>query len=175
MAENRRIPAFASPLSVNAARDISGVLTRLLADMFALYVKTRNFDKHAVGPQFRDCRLMLGEQAGQIMAMTDAIAERVRKIGGTTIRSIGHIARLQRVADNDSGHMAPLAMLVELRENNIQLAARLRDAHGLCDEHGDIATAGLLKTWIDEAEGRVWFLFETSRRSDPRRPAHYRA
>jgi starvation-inducible DNA-binding protein len=169
MAENRRIPALASPLSANATRDISGLLTRLLADMLALYVKTMNFDKHVSGPYFRDCRLMLGEQAGQIMATTDAIAERVRKIGGTTIRSIGHVARLQRVADNDSSHMKPLAMLVELRENNIQLAARLRDAHGMCDEHGDIATAGLLRTSVDEAEGRIWFLLEASRRTDPYR------
>ena len=115
------------------------------------------------GPHFRDYHLLLDEQADQLYAMTDPIAERVRKLGGTTLRSIGHISRLQRVSDNDADYVTPLDMLAELRDDNKQLAARMSAAHGLCDEYGDIATASLLEVWIDETERRTWFLFEASR------------
>jgi starvation-inducible DNA-binding protein len=150
-------------LGANAVHDISGALTALLADMFALYVKTKNFHWHVSGPHFRDYHLLLDEQAGQIFATTDPIAERVRKLGGTTLRSIGHVARLQRVSDNDADYVEPLAMLAELRDDNLQLAARLRETHEVCDKHGDVATASLIENWIDEAEQRVWFLFEVGR------------
>ena len=145
-----------------AVRDISAALTALLADLFALYVKTKSFHWHVSGPHFRDYHLLLDEQAGQILATTDPVAERVRKLGGTTLRSVGHIARLQRLADNDADYLTPLEMLTELRDDNAQLVERIRDAHGLCDEHGDIAGASLLETWADEAEGRVWFLAAAS-------------
>ena len=159
MAPLRTTTGFGS----DTVRDLSAGLTALLADMFALYVKTKNFHWHASGPQFRDYHLMLDDQAAQIFATTDAFAERVRKLGGTTIRSIGHIARLQRVLDNDAGYVTPLDMLAELRDDNVQLAARMREAHSLCDEYGDVASASLLENWIDEAEGRSWFLFEAGR------------
>src|SRR5215813_9834104 len=146
-----------------SVRDISGALTALLADVFALYIKTKNFHWHMSGPHFRDYHLLLDEQSDQIFAMTDDVAERVRKIGGTTLRSIGHIARLQRVLDNDAGFVTPLDMLAELRDDNKQLAASLRETHNLCDEHGDVASASLLENWIDEAERRTWFLFEATR------------
>ena len=150
-------------LKSNAVQDISGALNILLADMFALYLKTKNFHWHVSGPHFRDYHLLLDEQAEQIFATTDAIAERVRKIGGTTLRSIGHISRLQRVLDNDADFVTPLDMLAELRDDNKQLAASLRETHGLCDEEGDVASASLLEIWIDEAERRTWFLFEATR------------
>ena len=153
-------------LGSNAVRDISGALNVLLADMFALYVKTKNFHWHVSGPHFRDYHLLLDEQAEQIFATTDAIAERVRKIGGTTLRSIGHIGRLQRILDNDADFVTPSDMLAELRDDNKQLTANLRETHGMCDEHGDVATASLLENWIDEAERRTWFLFESTRRSN---------
>jgi len=156
-----RTPTY---LGTNAVSDIAGALTTLLADTFALYIKTKNFHWHVSGPHFRDYHLLMDEQASQIFATTDPIAERVRKLGGTTLRSISHLARLQRIADNDAEYVAPRDMLAELREDNTQLAARMREAHRLCDEHGDVATASLLETWIDEAEGRVWFLFEASQR-----------
>ena len=161
-----RAAPLATPtdLSSNAVRDISGALNILLADMFALYLKTKNFHWHVSGPHFRDYHLLLDEQADQIFSTTDAIAERVRKIGAMTLRSVGHIARLQRVLDNDAEYVAPDDMLAELRDENKQLAARLREAHGLCDEHDDVATASLLEVWIDEAERRTWFLFEAGRR-----------
>jgi starvation-inducible DNA-binding protein len=161
-----RRPALSTPtdLGANATRDISAALNLLLADMFALYLKTKNFHWHMSGPHFRDYHLLLDEQADQIFATTDAIAERVRKIGGTTLRSIGHIARLQRVLDNDAQYATPLDMLAELRDDNEQLVARLRQAHGLCDEYGDVASASLIEIWIDEAERRVWFLFKAIRR-----------
>lgn len=164
-AKARRKAPLATPtdLGADATRDLSGALTTLLADMFALYLKTKNFHWHVSGPHFRDYHLLLDEQAAQVYATTDAIAERVRKIGGTTLRSIGHIARLQRVQDNDADYVDPLDMLAELREDNIELAKRLRETHDLCDEHNDVATASLLENWIDEAERRIWFLFETSR------------
>ena len=163
-----RIAPLETPtdLKPNAVRDIAGALNILLADMLALYVKTKNFHWHVSGPHFRDYHLLLDEQADQIFATTDAIAERVRKIGGTTLRSIGHVGRLQRVPDNDADFVTPLDMLAELRDDNKQLAANLREAHGLCDEHGDVASASLLEIWIDEAERRTWFLFEASRNSE---------
>ena len=151
-------------LSPNAVRDISGALNILLADTFALYLKTKNFHWHVSGPHFRDYHLLLDEQADQIFSATDAIAERVRKIGAMTLRSVGHVARLQRVLDNDAEYVAPDDMLAELRDDNKQLAARMRETHGLCDEHDDVATASLLEVWIDEAERRTWFLFEAGRR-----------
>jgi starvation-inducible DNA-binding protein len=156
-----RTPTY---LGANAVNDISASLNALLADTFALYIKTKNFHWHVAGPHFRDYHLLLDEQGDQIFATTDPIAERVRKLGGTTLRSIGHIGRLKHVADNDAEYVAPHAMLTELRDDNLQLAARMRDAHRICDEHGDVATASLLEVWIDEAERRVWFLHETLQR-----------
>ena len=152
-----RTPTY---LGANAVAEIAGALTGLLADTFALYLKTKNFHWHVSGPHFRDYHLLLDEQAGEIFATTDPIAERVRKLGGTTLRSVGHLARLQRLADNDADYVAPTDMVTELRHDNTQLAARMHDAHQLCDEHGDVATASLLETWIDGVERRVWFLFE---------------
>src|SRR6516162_4002122 len=150
-------------LKPEAVRDVSGGLNILLADMFALYVKTKNFHWHVSGPHFRDYHLLLDEQSEQIFATTDDIAERARKIGGTTLRSIGQISRLQRVLDNDAEFVTPLDMLAELRDDNRQLAQHLREVHSLCDEHEDVASASLIETWIDEAERRTWFLFETTR------------
>jgi starvation-inducible DNA-binding protein len=160
-----RTAPLATPtdLTPNAVRDLAGALNILLADVFGLYLKTKNFHWHVSGPHFRDYHLLLDEQGEQIFATTDAIAERVRKIGGTTLRSIGHIGRLQRVADNDADFVTPMDMLAELRDDNKQLVARMRETHDLCDEHGDVATASLLEVWIDEAERRTWFLFEASR------------
>jgi len=156
-----------SDLKSNAVRDISGALNILLADMFALYLKTKNFHWHMSGPHFRDYHLLLDEQGDQIFATTDAIAERVRKIGGTTLHSIGHISRLQRIADNNAEFVTPMDMLAELRDDNKQLVANLRETHGVCEEHEDVATASLLEIWIDEAERRTWFLFEATRRVEP--------
>ena len=166
--QERRIASLVTPsdLGANATKDLSRSLTTLLADMLALYVKTKNFHWHMSGSHFRDYHLLLDEQGDQIFATTDAIAERVRKIGGTTLRSIGHIARLQRVADNDADFVTPRDMLAELREDNGRFVARMREMHALCDEHGDVATASLLENWIDEAERRVWFLFEAGRHSE---------
>jgi starvation-inducible DNA-binding protein len=161
----RRAAQLKTPtgLSGEATKDISGALNALLADLFALYFKTKNFHWHVSGPHFRDYHLLLDEQADQIFAITDPVAERVRKLGGTTLRSIGEIARLQRLADNDADYVSPLDMLAELRDDNMRLASEMRAAHGVCDEHGDVATASLLEVWIDEAERRTWFLFEASR------------
>ena len=150
-------------LRSEGTRDISAALNALLADFFALYLKTKNFHWHVSGPHFRDYHLLLDEQGDQLFNTTDVIAERVRKIGGTTLRSIGHVARLQRVTDNDADYVTPLDMLAELREDNSRLAARMRETHGVCDEHGDVATASFIEIWIDEAERRTWFLFEASR------------
>jgi len=160
-----RTAPLATPtdLKPNAVRDLAGALNILLADMFGLYLKTKNFHWHVSGPHFRDYHLLLDEQGEQIFATTDAIAERVRKIGGTTLRSIGHIGRLQRIKDNDAEFVTPMDMLAELREDNKHLMARMREMHDLCDEHGDVATASLLEVWIDEAERRTWFLFEATR------------
>jgi starvation-inducible DNA-binding protein len=165
-AKSRRTAALDTPtgLGSNAVKDIPPALAALLADTFALYIKTKNFHWHMSGPHFRDYHLLLDEQATQIFNMTDPIAERGRKIGGTTIRSVGHIARLNRLADNDAEYVTPQDMLAELREDNMQLAAEMRELHELCDEHGDVATASLLEVWIDETERRTWFLFEASRR-----------
>jgi starvation-inducible DNA-binding protein len=164
-ARARRLAPLETPtdLASNTVHDISGALTIVLADMFALYLKTKNFHWHVSGPHFRDYHLLLDDQATQILATTDAIAERVRKIGGTTLRSVGQIGRLQRVLDNDADYVAPLDMLAELRDDSKQLAAHLRETHALCAEQGDVASASLLEIWIDEAETRTWFLFEATR------------
>jgi starvation-inducible DNA-binding protein len=147
----------------DAVAQLSNALTALLADLFALYVKTKNFHWHVSGPHFRDYHRLLDEQSEQIFATTDDIAERVRKIGGVTLHSIGQIARLQRVADNDEDYVPARRMLAELCGDNAQLALRLRSAHSLCDEYGDVATASLIENWIDEAEHRIWFLYEATR------------
>src|SRR5436309_10692239 len=156
--------ATRTDLSADATRDISAAMNLILADVFALYLKTKNFHWHLSGPHFRDYHLMFDEQGDQIFAMSDPIAERVRKIGGSTIKSIGHIARLQRVLDNDADYVDPEDMLAELCEDNKTLTARLREAHNVCDEHRDLATTSLIENWIDETERRTWFLFEASRR-----------
>jgi starvation-inducible DNA-binding protein len=153
-------------IAPSATQAIAGALNSILADAFALYVKTKNFHWHVSGPHFRDHHLLLDEQSGQILAMADPIAERVRKIGGATLRSISHIHRLQRLLDNDADYVPATDMLHELHEDNQQLAAHMREAHRLCDEHDDVASASLLETWIDEAEGRAWFLFEASQPAD---------
>ena len=158
--------ATPTDLSPEATRDVGGALNRVLADVYALYLKTKNFHWHISGPHFRDYHLLLDEQADQIFAMADPIAERVRKIGGQTLRSIGHISRLQRITDNDADYVDPLDMLAELREDNKTLAANLREAHDVVDEFRDIASASLIENWIDETERRTWFLFEASRRGD---------
>jgi starvation-inducible DNA-binding protein len=164
-AKKRRMAPLATPnpLGADATRDLSAELNALLADTFALYLKTKNFHWHMSGPYFRDYHLLLDDQADQIYATIDPIAERVRKIGGTTLRSTGHITRLQRLADNDADFVTPADMLAELREDNQRLAAFMRETHSACDEYGDGATASLLENWIDEAERRTWFLFESSR------------
>jgi starvation-inducible DNA-binding protein len=164
-AKLRRSAPLRTPndLGANAMKDLSGALNALLADAYALYLKTKNFHWHMSGPHFRDYHLLLDEQSDQIFAITDPIAERVRKLGGTTLRSIGEIARLQRLSDNDADYVTPGDMLAELREDNKQFAQSLRETHALCDEHGDVATASLIEVWIDEAERRTWFLFEAGR------------
>jgi starvation-inducible DNA-binding protein len=164
----RRKAPLATPTDLRAAatKDIAGAMNAILADVFALYLKTKNFHWHMSGPHFRDHHLMLDDQADQLYAMTDPIAERIRKVGGSTLRSIGHIARTQRVSDNDADFVEPSDMLAELREDNKTLAANLREAHDVCDEHRDIATASLTEVWIDETERRTWFLFESTRRVD---------
>ena len=165
VAERRKAPlATPSDLGTNAVRDVSAALNALLADTFALYLKTKNFHWHVSGPHFRDYHLMFDEQGDQLFAMTDEIAERVRKIGGTTIRSIGNIARLQRVDDNDAEFVTPEDMLAELRDNTKDFIARMRETHELTDEARDVATTSLLENWIDQSERRLWFLFEASRR-----------
>ena len=151
-------------LTPSATKDIAAAMNAILADVFALYVKTKNFHWHMSGPHFRDYHLLLDEQGEQLFAMTDPIAERVRKIGGLTLRSIGQISRTQRVLDNDADYVEPLDMLAELADDNRTMAARLREAHNVCDEHRDVATASLIEVWIDETERRAWFLFEATRR-----------
>lgn len=151
-------------LAPAAVRDVSGAMNAILADVFALYLKTKSFHWHLSGPHFRDYHLLFDEQAEQLFAMTDPTAERVRKLGGITVHSIGHIARLQRIADNDADYVEPQDMLAELCEDNKTLAARLREAHDLCNRHRDVATASLIEVWIDETERRAWFLFETAQR-----------
>ena len=162
---SRKAPlATRTDLSPAATKDIAATMNGILADVFALYMKTKNFHWHMSGPHFRDYHLLLDEQADQLYAMTDPIAERVRKVGGPTLKSIGHIARTQRVLDNDAEYVDPQDMLAELREDNKDLAARFREAHNVCDEHRDVATASLIEVWIDETERRTWFLFEASRK-----------
>src|SRR5436190_21610421 len=150
-------------LKPSATSDITAALNAILADVFALYLKTKNFHWHMSGRHFRDYHLLLDEQADQLFAMTDPIAERTRKIGGLTLRSIGHISRTQRVLDNDAEYVEPLDMIAELAEDNKTLAARLREAHNVCDEHRDVATTSLIEVWIDETERRTWFLSEIKR------------
>jgi starvation-inducible DNA-binding protein len=167
-AKERRGAAIATPtdLGAKATKEIGSALNAILADVFAIYLKTKNFHWHMSGPHFRDYHLLLDDQGDQLYAMTDPLAERVRKLGGITLRSIGHIARLQRVSDNDAEFVTPLDMLAELHQDNKQLATNLRAAHDVCDEHRDIATASLIENWIDETERRGWFLFEASRNAD---------
>jgi starvation-inducible DNA-binding protein len=162
----RQSAALATPtdLGGNATKDISGGLNILLADVYALYFKTKNFHWHVSGPHFRDYHLLMDEQADEIYAMGDPIAERVRKLGGNTLRSVGQIKKLQRVLDNDADYVTPDDMLAELRDDNKQLTKNMRTLHELCDEHNDIATASLIENWIDETEKRTWFLFEAGRK-----------
>ncbi|WP_034299417.1 Dps family protein [Herbaspirillum sp. RV1423] len=163
--KKRRMAQLATPsaLGAQATKDISAGLNILLADIFALYLKTKNFHWHMSGPYFRDYHLLLDDQADQILAITDPVAERVRKIGGTTLRSTGQICGLQRLSDNESDYVTPADMLAELHEDNMRLVGYMRATHVVCDEHGDVATASLLENWIDEAEQRAWFLFESGR------------
>src|SRR6266849_839536 len=164
LALRRKAPlATSTGLGTAAAKDIAGAMNAILADVFALYLKTKNFHWHMSGPHFRDYHLLLDEHGDQLFAMTDPIAERIRKIGGGTIKSIGHISRTQRVLDNDAEYVEPLDMIAELADDNKTLAARLREAHNLCDEHRDVATASLIEVWIDETERRTWFLSEIKR------------
>lgn len=162
---NTRIAPLRTPTDLGeaATKDISAAMNLVLADVYTLYLKTKNFHWHMTGPHFRDFHLLLDEQADQIFAMTDAIAERVRKVGGTTIRSIGQIAGMQRIMDNDAEYVTPEDMLAELAEDNRTLTASLREAHDVCEEHNDVATTSLIEVWIDETEKRSWFLFETTR------------
>jgi starvation-inducible DNA-binding protein len=164
LAQRRDAPlATRTDLARAAVKDISGAMNAILADVFALYLKTKNFHWHMSGPHFRDYHLLLDEHADQLFAMTDPVAERVRKLGGITLRSIGQISRTQRVLDNDAEYVEPLDMLAELAEDNKTLTARLRQAHNVCEKHRDVATASLIEVWIDETERRVWFLFEATR------------
>ena len=152
-------------ITSNAARTVAEALNGILADSFALYLKTKNFHWHVSGPHFRDYHLMLDDQATQILGTTDAIAERVRKTGNTTLRSIGDIARHQTIKDNDKEFVAPEAMLAELRDDNLHLVEKLREAKDIVDEAKDNATSGILDDWTDQAEERAWFLFEASRKA----------
>jgi len=167
-------PARPSPQALDTPTDLSGnavvalshAINGLVADAFALYLKTKNFHWHMSGPHFRDYHLLLDEHADQIFATTDPLAERVRKLGGRTLRSIGDISRRQSIEDNDREFVGPRDMLLELVADNRAMAAKMREAHELCDEHGDVATASLLEVYIDETERRTWFLFEASRDAD---------
>jgi starvation-inducible DNA-binding protein len=154
-------------LGANASKDIAGAINALLADTFALYLKTKNFHWHMSGPHFRDYHLMLDEHSDQIFAMTDVLAERVRKLGAPTLRSIGDITRHQRIADNDAAYVTPDDMLAELRDDTQRFITAMREAHDVCEEHNDVATTSLLEVYIDEAERRVWFLYEAGRKGDP--------
>jgi starvation-inducible DNA-binding protein len=166
--EKRQAAPLITPtdLKTAATTDISAAMNGILADVFALYLKTKNFHWHMSGPHFRDYHVMLDEQADQIYAMADPIAERIRKVGGTTLRSIGHIARTQRILDNDALYVEPSDMLAELCEDNKTIVARLREAHNVCEDHKDIATTSMIEVWIDETERRTWFLFEAGRPVD---------
>ncbi|ASJ24622.1 Dps family protein [Laribacter hongkongensis] len=165
---SKRLLEITTPtdLGEEARRDISAALNLILADVFALYLKTKNFHWHVSGPHFRDYHLMLDDFGGELFAMTDPLAERVRKLGGRTLTSIGQIGRLQRVLDNDAEYVEPGDMLAELCEDNRDLVSRLREAHNVCDQYNDTAGASLIENWIDETEKRAWFLFEASRHSD---------
>jgi starvation-inducible DNA-binding protein len=164
----RRVATLTTPTDLDAttAREVGGGMNGILADVFALYLKTKNFHWHMTGPHFRDYHLLLDEQADQLYAMTDAIAERVRKIGAPTLKSIGQIAKTQRILDNEADYVEPSDMLAELREDNASLTANLREAHEICEKHRDIATASLVEVWIDETERRAWFLFASMARPD---------
>jgi starvation-inducible DNA-binding protein len=162
--QKRDIPlTVPTDLTNSAVKDIAGAMNAILADVFALYLKTKNFHWHMSGPHFRDYHLLLDEHGDQLYAMTDPIAERIRKLGGLTIKSIGQISRIQRVLDNDADYVDPADMIAELAEDNQTLAARLREAHNVCDEDRDVATASLIEVWIDETERRTWFLTEIKR------------
>jgi starvation-inducible DNA-binding protein len=162
--ERRKAPlATPSAIAPQSVRDISGALNALLADVFCLYLKTKNFHWHMSGPHFRDYHLLLDDHADQLLAMTDDIAERVRKIGGTTIRSVGHLTRLQRLSDNDADFVTPKDMLSELHQDENALVLSMLAVHGLCDDASDVATASLLENWIDQSQRRSWFLFESTR------------
>jgi starvation-inducible DNA-binding protein len=163
--KNRQSAPLHTPtdLGAQATTDIAAALTALLADMMALYLKTKNFHWHLSGPHFRDYHLMLDEQGDQIFATTDAIAERARKVGGTTLRSIGHIHRIQRLLDNDAEYVTPQDMLAELADDNRRLTGFLRATHAVCENYNDVASTSLIEVWIDEAERRSWFLYETTR------------
>jgi starvation-inducible DNA-binding protein len=164
--DRRKAPlSNSSDIDPASREDISCALNALLADVFCLYIKTKNFHWHMSGPHFRDYHLLLDDHGDQLFGMTDEIAERVRKIGGTTIRSIGHIAKLQRLADNDADYVTPSDMLSELHEDEGALVLSMRAVHSLCDDAGDVATASLLENWIDQAQRRSWFLFESTRRT----------
>ena len=158
--------SVSTDLPSEATRDIGAALNAILADVFGLYFKTKNFHWHLSGPHFRDYHLLFDEQAGQLFEMTDPIAERVRKIGARTLRSVGHVSRQQRIADNDAEYVEPSDMLAELGEDNRALLGRLRQAHSVCEDYNDTATASLIEVWVDETERRSWFLFETGRRGD---------
>ena len=163
--QKRDIPlTVPTDLTRSAVKDIAGAMNAILADVFALYVKTKNFHWHLSGRHFRDYHLLLDEHGDQLYAMTDPIAERIRKLGGLTIKSIGQISRIQRVLDNDAEYVEPLDMLAELADDNKNLTTRLRQVHNVCDKHRDVATASLIEVWIDETERRAWFLFEATRR-----------
>jgi starvation-inducible DNA-binding protein len=163
-----KVAALDTPtdLSEDAVTQIAAKLKEILATMFALYLKTKNFHWHVSGPHFRDYHLLLDEQGEQIFDSTDELAERARKIGGTTLRSIGQIAKLQGIDDNDESYVAPGDMLRELMADNKTIVKAMRECHELCDEHNDVATASLLENFIDQAERRVWFLYEASREAD---------
>jgi starvation-inducible DNA-binding protein len=161
----RPAPALDTPTDLDeaAVTAVSEALNGLLADAFALYLKTKNFHWHVSGPHFRDYHLLLDDQAAEIFAATDDMAERVRKIGGTTLRSIGHISKLQSIEDNDEDFVSPGAMLNELMNDNKKIAQRMREAHEVADDHDDVATASLIENWLDQTEKRTWFLFEAGR------------
>lgn len=169
-----RLTRLATPTDLGeaATRDISAALNLTLADVYALYLKTKNYHWHMSGTHFRDLHLLLDEQSAQLFAMTDPLAERVRKVGGRTLHSIGHISRLQRILDNDADFVTPLDMLAELCEDNRTLTAYLREAHGVCSEHRDIASTSLIEQWIDESEKRSWFLFEACQQYPQTTPNH---
>jgi starvation-inducible DNA-binding protein len=164
--ERRAVLVTPSDLDRKAAKEVGAAMNGVLADVFALYVKIKNFHWHMSGPHFRDYHLLLDEHGDQVFAMTDPIAERIRKIGGQTLKSIGQIDKMKRILDNDADYVEPSDMLAELCEDNKALTVSLREAHDVCDDHRDFATASLIENWIDETERRTWFLFESLGRGD---------